>query len=85
MFEEYQNLTSGAREERGTESPEGHPEIGLIRVAELREPMQKILQAMRENIEQGDYVAILGEDASGRIPALIFRKIFRRSLRKEWF
>lgn len=44
-------------------------------VAELRDPIQKMLQPVMENIEHGDYQLLIGDDASGRIPALIVREV----------
>ncbi len=44
-------------------------------VEDLRRPTEKILSEIYPEIERGAYQAIIGDDASGRIPALLFRKI----------
>lgn len=45
--------------------------ILLKEVAELEEPVKKIIEQIRERIEKGEYGLIIGEDASGRIPTKI--------------
>lgn len=50
-------------------------EIKMPEIAELYEPTKIILSGLRENIDKGEYVAILGDDASGRLPALLFHRI----------
>lgn len=44
-------------------------------IEELRQPVQNLLRQLAPNINTGAYAVILGEDASGRIPTLIFRKV----------
>lgn len=44
-------------------------------VLELRDPIRKMLEPIMENIEGGDYQLLIGDDASGRVPALIVRKV----------
>jgi len=44
-------------------------------IESMYEPAKKIIADLRENIETGQYAAILGDDASGRLPALLFRKV----------
>lgn len=41
----------------------------------MREPIENILLALKDTIEKGEYQLIIGDDASGRIPTLVFHKI----------
>lgn len=50
-------------------------EIKMHEIAEMYEPAKRIFSGLRENIETGEYVAILGDDASGRLPALLFHRV----------
>lgn len=40
-------------------------------IAELEAPIKKIIEKLKERIDRGDYGLIIGDDASGRIPAII--------------
>ena len=53
-------------------------EIQLEEVAELEEPIRKIIEKIRERIESGEYGLIIGDDASGRIPTLILGNFIKR-------
>lgn len=44
-------------------------------IEELAKPIRTIVEQLRPAIDGGQYGAIIGDDASGRIPTLIFRKI----------
>jgi adenine/guanine phosphoribosyltransferase-like PRPP-binding protein len=70
------------KEQSAAEVGKQVPEIKNEAIAELYEPMKKILQGMGEHIDKGEYSVILGEDASGRLPALLFRQILK-TLYKE--
>ena len=56
-------------------------EIKFGEVAELREPTMRILDQIHERIENGEYGIIIGDDASGRIPAIIIGGVIREILR----
>ena len=43
-------------------------------IEELSKPLLKILENLRPDVESGSYKVILGDDGSGRIPALILAK-----------
>ncbi len=45
----------------------------------LEEPMKKMIEPVLENIKNGDYQLLIGDDASGRIPALIMRKFINKA------
>ena len=55
-----------------------HWEIG-----ELFEPTQRILEQMREQIDRGEYGLIIGDDASGRVPAWIFYNFLKEIYKKK--
>ncbi len=44
-------------------------------IEELREPIRGLLLKLRDKIDAGKYSLIVGDDASGRIPTIIFNKI----------
>ncbi|MDE1970662.1 MAG: hypothetical protein KGI50_03755 [Patescibacteria group bacterium] len=46
-------------------------------IAALREPMEKLLEQLRPYLEKGEYQLIVGDDTSGRIPTLIFRRVIQ--------
>ena len=55
--------------------------ITLPEIAELEEPTKKIIEQLRSRIENGEYGLIIGEDVSGRIPALILGRFIKRIYR----
>lgn len=44
-------------------------------IYEMLEPAKLIWKQIREKVERGEYGMIIGEDASGRLPTLLFRHI----------
>lgn len=54
-------------------------------IEDLREPIRNLLEQLHERIDAGDYRLIVGGDASGRIPALIFTKVIREIYRNKGF
>ncbi len=51
------------------------PERAETAIKELRKPIQQILQQLSTRINRGEYTLIIGDDASGRIPTLIFKEV----------
>ncbi len=47
-------------------------------LAELDEPIAKILNQLRPTIEKGSYKIIVGDDSSGRIPTLIIARAIKK-------
>ncbi len=47
-------------------------------IEELREPIQEIIKQLRSKIEKGEYGYVVGDDASGRIPALIVSSFLKK-------
>ncbi len=60
-------------------------EIYFEKISELESYEKDLLLKLKENIERGDYQLIIGEDASGRIPALIMRKVINHIYDKHDF
>ncbi len=38
---------------------------------EMREPLRNMVESMREQIDRGEFDLVIGDDASGRLPALV--------------
>ncbi|MDP2695997.1 MAG: hypothetical protein Q8O87_01955 [bacterium] len=51
-------------------------------IAELKEPMASLINLLKEKIEAGEYDVLISDDASGRIPTLIVKKVID-SIRSE--
>ncbi len=54
-------------------------------VLELRKPTERILEKLSSELESGEVQLIIGDDASGRIPTAIFRKIFDLAYKEKGF
>lgn len=52
---------------------------------QLREPLAKMLEALRPQIENGDYDALIGDDASGRIPTLIMGEAIKQIYQEKGY
>jgi adenine/guanine phosphoribosyltransferase-like PRPP-binding protein len=63
-------------------SPEQLEKADLL-IGRLEEPVREMLQPLLEKIEAGEYGVLLGEDASGRIPALIVRDVMKSIYEKH--
>jgi len=63
-----QKLNKSANQEL-PQAKEG--DIILPEIAELEQPIKIIIEKIRGKIEKGEYGLIIGDDVSGRIPALI--------------
>jgi len=46
-----------------------------LEIEQLRLPLQTVLEGLRPRIDNGDYRVVIGEDVSGRIPALIVWRV----------
>lgn len=58
--------------------PEKENGITLPEIAELEEPIKKIIEQIRSKIENGEYGLIIGDDVSGRIPARILGGVIKK-------
>ena len=65
----------GKFETSAVETPEKKSELKHWEIEQLRGSIKTILEKMRLKINNGEYTHIIGDDASGRIPALIFDKV----------
>lgn len=52
-------------------------------VSELREPIRNMITPVLEHMKGGEYGLLIGDDASGRIPTLIVRKIMNALYQKK--
>lgn len=52
-------------------------------IAALYQPIENIIEKIKNNIENGEYGLIIGEDTSGRIPALVFNKVLKAAYEKK--
>lgn len=52
---------------------------------ELEEPLARVLEKLRPELERGEYRLIIGDDASGRIPALIVGEVVRKLCEEKGF
>ena len=57
---------------------EKSPKIKTRSVVELEEPIRVLFEQLSSKFEQGEYTYIVGDDASGRIPALIFEEVAKK-------
>lgn len=62
------NAVEKGKQKEKPKTPE-NPEIGRLEI-----PTTIILEKILGNIEKGEYNLIIGADASGRIPTLVFKK-----------
>jgi len=71
----------------GSERPSNleSQEIKLREVKDLEEPLEDILEQIKPEIESGTYRLIIGEDASGRIPALVIGGVINRQHENKGF
>lgn len=49
----------------------------------MREPLKNILDQMKDNLIQGSYAEIIGDDTSGRLPTLVLKKVVDAVYEKE--
>ncbi len=68
------------------ETREENPEAKIHdAIEELRGPIEKLLGELREKIDGGEYQLIIGDDASGRIPTLIFDNLLKRVYKEKGY
>lgn len=60
------------------ETLEENQQKNLEALNQLEKPIKNILQELRGEIDDGEYETIIGDDASGRIPALILNKVIKQ-------
>ncbi|MEI8337970.1 MAG: hypothetical protein WCF92_02375 [bacterium] len=55
-----------------------YPEIEI-----LKRPVKEIIWQLKDKIERGEYGYVVGDDASGRIPTLIFSNVLKKVYREK--
>jgi adenine/guanine phosphoribosyltransferase-like PRPP-binding protein len=67
---------SGSRELTGSEKISEIDQKNIHEITEsMHRPIKAIANEMREDLVAGNFILIIGDDASGRVPALIFTEI----------
>ncbi len=61
------------------------PEKLHFAIEMLKEPIQDLLGKLHRRIDAGTYRLLIGGDASGRIPTLIFDKVIKRVYKEKGF
>ena len=56
---------------------EKRKQIGSPEIEDLREPFRVILKKLRGEIDSGEFSVIIGDDASGRVPALVMYRFLK--------
>jgi|GEM_PF-3142208 len=57
----------------------------LPEIEEMREPIKNLLTQLRPHLEKREYSLLISDDASGRIPALVFLNVINRIYRDRGF
>lgn len=68
--------------ERDFSGPD-YADMRLPEMKELLQPLKVVVEKLRENIKNGEYNLIIGDDASGRVPALILYQFIRDEYKKQ--
>lgn len=63
--------------------PQTGEEVRDEYLLELQQPIKRILDEVAEDIAEGNIPLIIGDDASGRVPALIFRNVISSVYEQE--
>jgi len=81
-FESEENITTDEQPEQPIKEEVWKLEL---EIRELREAIRHLLEQLHGHIDAGEYKLLIGGDASGRIPALIFDKIIKKIYREKGF
>ena len=54
-------------------------------IDQLGQPIFDVLQELKESINKGDYGMVIGDDASGRVPAMIIQKVLKNIYQEKGF
>ena len=60
------------------QSPSEDSESESSPVMQLEAPIKILIEKLQENIRSGEYKYVIGDDASGRIPALIIQRLLKK-------
>lgn len=72
---------------RGVPHIENLPEhsVNSFEIGSLAAPIGRIMKQLRERVDQGAYDVVIGDDASGRIPALIIAEVIGKIYRQKGY
>lgn len=62
------------------------PEFSDIRLEEMKEllnPLKEVVFKLKDKIKSGEYGLVIGDDASGRVPALILHRFLKEEYKKQ--
>ncbi len=62
-----------------------NPQVKIDRMLVLKEPVTELIEKMKEKIESGSYSLIIGDEASGRIPALLLSAVINKIYEERGF
>lgn len=78
LLDSYEeDLDREEKEEERIKNELYEAKIEKLAVSELESPLKEIILGIKERIDRGDYSLIIGDDASGRIPALILGRFIQ--------
>ncbi len=81
MPEKYKGIIEEIRRENKTVEAQKTSEVKRSphhAIVEIEGPIKRLIEQIQPSIEKGDYAVIIGDDASGRIPTLIFSRFIRK-------
>ncbi len=55
------------------------------RIEDLRRPIQEVILQLKDKIDKGEYDYIVGDDASGRVPVLVFSTFLKKVYEEKGF
>lgn len=69
--------------EKKLEKKETEAKYNFEAIAELEKPMESLTEQLKESIDKGEYDTLISDDAGGRIPTLVMRKVMMARMRKQ--
>ncbi|MDP3999190.1 MAG: hypothetical protein Q8P76_01180 [bacterium] len=70
------------KKEKAPEKKETEAKYNFEAIAELEKPMANLAEQLKEAIDKGEYDTLISDDAGGRIPTLVFRKVMMERMQK---
>jgi len=83
-MDEFLDISTPEGRKKFQERKEKEKEM-LPEIEEMRGPIKNLLTQLRPHLEKGEYSLLISDDASGRIPALVFLDVINRIYRDRGF
>lgn len=83
MNEKFNYLKQNVIPSEKSFSGEEFSDIRLDEMKELLNPLKEVIVKLKEKIKNNEFDLVIGDDASGRIPALILYKFLRDEYKKQ--